>query len=84
MYNKYTRFLWDSLNIKINFLTFGGVWNFILYIILCLGQNQNTFMCDIDDQNAKHVFVSKGTQAFEPKTSISLRYWTDSKSWIKE
>lgn len=42
-------------------------------------------ICDIDGQNTKHVFASKGTHAvyLNPKSSIALRYATDLESTVE-
>ena len=34
-----------------------GVFNLILYIVLCQGKNKNTLILDIDDQNAKYAYL---------------------------
>ena len=35
-------------------------WNLIIYIVFCQGENQNSLIMDIDDQNTTYVFTSKG------------------------
>lgn len=34
-----------------------GVFNLILYIVLCQGENKNIRILDIDDQNAKSAYL---------------------------
>ena len=47
--------------------------NLIIYIqVLYQGQNQNTLMLDIDDQNVTYVFASKDTQV--AYLNLSLQY----------
>ena len=39
------------------------VWNLVIYIVLCQGENLSVLVLDIDEQNTMHVFASKGIHA---------------------
>jgi hypothetical protein len=62
MYDIHTQFLRTPSSLQIIILILGGLkLHSVQYLMSRI--NKNVLVCDSDDQNAKYVIASKGTQA---------------------